>query len=106
MNLCNKYINQYDRIIITGFSQGGALSYIAGYYLSREIPRFLSIITFSSPRVGNIHFMNHLKHISKDIKMYYYGKDPVPNLLNIPNYHPLPNIKWIETNTDKIVSNK
>jgi predicted lipase len=45
-------------IYITGHSLGGALATLFGYLYSKETERQIKIISFASPRVGNIHFKN------------------------------------------------
>ena len=45
----------YD-IYCTGHSLGGALCTLFGYFLSKEIPNMINIVSFASPRVGNYAF--------------------------------------------------
>jgi len=48
--------NPYYEVFISGHSLGGALSTLFGYLLSKEIINHVTVVSFASPRVGNIKF--------------------------------------------------
>jgi hypothetical protein len=85
------------KIIITGHSLGGALANLFSYeYTYRkqkatselEKKKFadeVSLITFGSPRVGNVEFANHMDQLitDKKLKRHYrviYGEDPCTHI--------------------------
>ncbi len=76
------------RIIITGYSLGGALSTLFGYLYSDLTNKELEIITFASPRVGNYNFMIDFNN-KKNIILFRIQnkKDIVSNIPFINYYH-------------------
>lgn len=44
------------KIIVTGHSLGAALATLCGYELSKVLPNEITVVSFASPRVGNLGF--------------------------------------------------
>lgn len=65
--LSDKYTDY--RIIISGYSLGGALSTLFGYLYSDFTTRKIEIITFASPRIGDFEFMMDFNN-KKNIILY------------------------------------
>lgn len=84
--VCKKYKN-YE-LFITGHSLGGALGLLFGYYISDIINKSIRVISFGSPRVGNIYFKKsfeskyNLEHIR-----FIHNKDPVVSIPYFWYYH-------------------
>ena len=48
--------NPEYEVYVIGHSLGGALSTLFGYEISREISNKITVVSFASPRIGNMHF--------------------------------------------------
>jgi hypothetical protein len=70
-----------DDILITGHSLGGALSWIATYYIKNRYPSVnVEVITFASPLTADNDFMNWIYSNVKYHEHIVYKADPVPCL--------------------------
>lgn len=68
LNRILKNHENYD-IFVTGHSAGGGIASIFGYELSKILNNTISVITFGSPRIGNLHFRENIKN-SDNLKIY------------------------------------
>ncbi len=66
--------NKHCNIHITGHSLGGSLAILFGYLYATETNKNITIVTFASPRVGNIDFQKNFNSM-KNIKMYRIEND-------------------------------
>ena len=73
------YVNQYSikNILFTGHSLGGAVATLMAYHFASENIN-IELVTFGSPRVGNIEFVNHFPNIVSYRITHYY--DIVPHI--------------------------
>jgi len=82
-----KDLPEYE-LYITGHSLGGALSTIFGYYISNKINKNINIITFGSPRVGDINFYENFNKISNiSLLRVVNDNDIIVSLPKINYYH-------------------
>ena len=93
-NDINDLIKEYTdyEIYITGHSLGAALATLFGYELARSIPNKVNIISFASPRVGNIEFK---KAFDEKENLYHIR---VTNNRDIVTAVPFINFKHVGTN--------
>jgi hypothetical protein len=49
-------LNPDYKVFVTGHSLGGALSTLFGYMLAHEIDNNVTVVSFASPRIGNLHW--------------------------------------------------
>ena len=93
-NDINDLIKEYTdyEIYITGHSLGAALATLFGYELARSIPNKVNIISFASPRVGNIEFK---KAFDKKENLYHIR---VTNNRDVVTAVPFINFKHVGTN--------
>lgn len=75
-------IKNYNKIIFTGQSLGGALAVIASYEMKLfySVKKSIGCVSFACPKVGNNFFVKRFNALLIDIKQYKYRKDLVPLL--------------------------
>ncbi|KAG5606194.1 hypothetical protein H5410_027686 [Solanum commersonii] len=71
-------------LTITGHSLGGALALLNAYELATNFQKLpISVISFASPRVGNISFRDELYQMGGKILRVTLKQDLVPRMLGI-----------------------
>lgn len=87
LNIIYKKYEDYS-LFITGHSLGGALGILFGYYISDIINKYIRVISFGSPRIGNIHFKNSFES-KKNIEhiRFINNRDPVVSIPYFWYYH-------------------
>lgn len=75
------YLGEFDKIVFTGHSLGGALAQVAAPVIGEQFPsKTVEVLTFGAPRVGNedfVEFYNTYVDINYRITN---DRDPVPAL--------------------------
>lgn len=85
-NIVNEY-NEYD-IYVSGHSGGGAVACIFAYLFSTRTSKYITVVTFASPRVGNIKWFERFNN--KDNLRHYRvinNRDIVTSIPYINYYH-------------------
>lgn len=80
-------IKPNTQIIITGHSLGGALATIYGYLLCEKTDNVITIISFASPRVGNLKFKQSFNNKSNLIHHRITNNKDLICAIPIFNYH-------------------
>jgi len=90
----------YDRVVLTGHSLGGAIASIASIYIHELVQtKKISCITFGAPKVGNQGFATIFSDsVRMDLRVII-SSDPVPKLPPGKFKHPTPPyvINWGQT---------
>lgn len=80
-DLLKRDMDNFEKIIITGHSLGGALATIAAPFLAELFPsKSIKCISFGAPRVGNHHFVEWFRDKVETNVRIVNEHDPVPHL--------------------------
>ena len=80
--------HEFETVIVTGHSLGGALATIAAPFLADYFPtKIVKCISFGSPRVGNENFVKWFNSAVDTNVRVINEHDPVPHLPLGPAYH-------------------
>ena len=74
-------------VFILGHSLGASLSTLFGYQFSKETTALINVVSFASPRVGNINFKNDFEKQSNLIHYRITNKRDIVPALPILMYH-------------------
>ena len=70
-----------DNVVFTGHSMGGALAMLSCLNYINDYPdRKAKVVTFGSPRVGNINFTSQFTNLvgARNFIRVTHGRDPIP----------------------------
>ena len=108
LNCLNELSKQYDtkKIILTGHSSGAATSTLMAFNLEIDYYKhqyeMYSLITFGSPRIGNLEFVNLFKNYNFISYRITHYNDIVPHLpLESLGYNHIPQEVWYNEDNTK-----
>ena len=74
-------------IFVLGHSLGASLSTLFGYQFSKESSSLINVVSFASPRVGNLNFKKDFEKQSNLVHYRITNKRDIVPALPIVNYH-------------------